>query len=271
MIRVQCSHCRAKLAVRDDAGGLHGECPACGASVHVPGEPLARQQSRARAEPTESDDSFEELAGGAIDTATNAYAEYKPVDVSNDEGIPLEDDDDDEYVPTAITFAGNDSIGLADAGEKLGGDSSATKLEAEQEILPAEIPPHLGHLNHYLICDHKDIVARWSNDGKGWMIRLKDGFTRAKTTSTQFPSIGKYILIEVGVEQRDDGLHLTHIKPFRLQQHYALNKLTKAEEAILTTIIGHGDLNSRQRSHVRELVMANFLPKVYAALDGLMP
>jgi len=128
----------------------------------------------------------------------------------------------------------------------------------------------MGMLNHYLICDHKDVIARWENDGKGWMLRIKDGFTRAATVATQIPEFGKYVLIEVGVEQKEDGLHLKNITAFKLQANHALHKLSRGDDEILSTILTHAELTPHQGKLVRELVQQKFLPHVWSEVQALL-
>jgi hypothetical protein len=135
----------------------------------------------------------------------------------------------------------------------------------------ASVPKHLDLMSHYVVCNHKDIIARWHSDGRGWQVRLKDGFARASTVANHIPQFGKFVLVEVGVERRDDGIHLRNVTAFRLQEHYALTKLVHGDDQILATVTGVVDLNPRQRGHVRSIVHQKFLPHIWPELDELMP
>jgi hypothetical protein len=135
----------------------------------------------------------------------------------------------------------------------------------------AHVPKHLDLMSHYMVCNHKDIIARWQSDGRGWLVRVKDGFARASTVANHIPQFGKFLLIEVGVERRDDGIHLRNVTAFRLQEHYALTKLVHGDDQILGTVNGVAELNPQQRAHIRALVHQKFLPHIWPELDELLP
>lgn len=239
MIRVVCQ-CGAKLKVKDELAGRVGKCPTCGEKLTIP-------------KPTP-----------AAPAPANDFAP-----------IPF-DSLEDELPPTPIILPENrDGLGTVapDPSERQAQPASVGDDDDEQRrlFIKESVPPHLGQLNYYLICDHKDVVARWVNDGKGWMIRLKDGFTRASTVSGEIPQFGKFIMVEVGVERRNDGLHLSNITPFQLQPSYALTKLTKGDDEILAAVLAHAELNTAQTGHVRNLVKQKFLPHIWPEMDALLP
>jgi hypothetical protein len=220
--------------------------------------------------------------GGAIPSAAPTpqppavSAGSTAVGPSDADRIPFDSLPDDEPPPPIILAGGERGGAERTAAEASAGLHVATaapiKLHDpdEEADRPAHVPTHLDLLSHYLICDHKDVVARWQNDGKGWMFKLKDGFTRTSAISTELPSFGNFVLIEIGVERREDGVHLRNITAFRLQEQYALTKLTRGDDAILTTIVGTGLLNQAQRRHVRELVKSKFLPHTWAVMNELL-
>jgi hypothetical protein len=47
--------------------------------------------------------------------------------------------------------------------------------------------------------------------------------------------------------------------------------LTKGDDAILTAVIGVGEMNEPQKRHVRDLVKSKFLPRTWDALKVLLP
>ena len=270
MIRVACKKCGAKLKVKDELEGKTGKCPSCGAPVKI---------ERAAPEPESAAPAIEPVAPKTEPAAPAATPQPAPADRDDSSApIPFDSLEDDE-APPPIILPGGEVPGATGVDEPTGPPASGDDLHVStQEPLelrdPDEdfhVPTHLDVHSHYLICDHKDVVARWQNDGKGWMIRLKDGFTRAATVSTEIPQFGKYVLVEIGVERKDDGLHLRNITPFQLKPQYALMKLTKGDDAILSAVIGAGEMNTRQKRHVKDLVKSKFLPHTWDALQWLLP
>ena len=133
-----------------------------------------------------------------------------------------------------------------------------------QAGLALALPESLRRNCHYLICSSREIVARWDDDGKGWMIRIKDGFVKATLNPKQIPSMGNYILIEIEITKKDAGQQLTGVHGFSLPGDFVLNKLTKKNEnTILEGAEGTAVLNDRQRALVRQRVNAKYLPNIW--------
>jgi len=235
------------MKVKDELAGRSGKCPKCGSKITIP-----------KPQPPKPKPADDGLAP-----------------------IPFDNLDDDQP-PPKIVVAGEKAIGtVEDAAPDQPKPADAQQAGLPKSTAPAagvvdsekqhvHVPTHLDILSHYLICDHKDVVGRWESDGRGWLIRLKDGFTRAATVSTHIPQFGKFKLIEVGVERRDDGLHLRNITPYNLQEHYALMKLTKGDDAVLQAVTGIGELNPSQRGHIRALVRQKFLPHIWPEMDQFL-
>lgn len=280
-IHLSCPDCGAKLKVKDELAGRQGKCPKCKTRVTIPAAepqtpkeqpqtPKEQPQAAKEADAPDSDKLFEDEFASAPTVQDKASA----VGSSGDDPIPFDSLTDDDEPAPQIILAG---------GEKPGGSAEAKPKEPQPEkkshkpthggeriFDPDEVPHALGKLNRYLICDHKDVVARWESDDRGWMIHLKDGFTRAKTVENQIPQFGNFVLVEVGVERRDDGLHLKNITSYQLRRQYALTKIAKGDDAVLETVIDYAELNDRQRAHVRELVKSKFLPHMWAEMDALL-
>jgi ribosomal protein S27E len=155
-------------------------------------------------------------------------------------------------------------------GEPDGGEMGAAGPIHTYHKGHGEVPVKLALLHHYLICDHREVVARWLGDAKGWMLRIKDGFARVATVFDGVPIFGDFVFIEIGVERQSDGLRLTHVHAFRMQTEYALLNLVKSDTAILDTIVGPATLNERQKEHVREHVKSQYLRPVSHGIDDLM-
>ena len=267
MIRVACKKCGTKLKVKDELEGKTGKCPSCGAPVKI-------QRTASAGEPA--------AASAPAPTPPPAPAKAKTKAAAPDPNdpsapIPFDSLEDDDDAPTPIILSGGEVPPAATETEVAPATQQNLQVSTDQAIDlhdPDEdfhVPTHLDLNSHYLICDHKDVVGRWQNDGKGWMIRLKDGFTRAATVSGEIPQFGSFVLVEIGVEHKEDGMHLRNITPFKLKPQYALLKLTKGDDAILTVVIGPGEMNERQKRHVRDLVKSKFLPKTWDALKLLLP
>ena len=133
-----------------------------------------------------------------------------------------------------------------------------------QAGLGLAVPESLRRNCHYLICSSREIVARWDDDGKGWMIRIKDGFVKATQNPKQIPSMGNYVFIEIEITKKDAGQQLTGVHGFSLPGDFVLNKLTKKNEnTILEGVEGTAELNDRQRALVRQRVNAKYLPNIW--------
>jgi hypothetical protein len=292
MIQVACSGCGAKLKVKDELAGRSGKCPKCGAKVQIPipaAVPATEPEPAPVAASNNALDLLPDLSAFASeivdpDAAVHQDAEEELYDASsevlhaaretpdndnnddNEEPIPFDSlfDEDDESTPILIRPEGG---GL---GGAISGSDETAERTFDDSISPEDVPDHLAALNHYMVCDHKDVVARFEHDDRGWMVKLKDGFVRAKLVAGKIPQFGKFVLVEVGVKQSDDGLHLEFVHPFRLADQYALNKLAKGDDAILSAITGRSDLSTAQKGHVRDLVKKHFLPQVAAEVDQFM-
>ena len=268
-IHLKCPGCGAKLKVKDAMGGKSGKCPACKVAVQIPmpePEPVA--------EPSVADSLFEE------DFAKAPTIEDKAAEAEStggaDDPLPFDSLFDDDEPPPQIILPGGEKPGesttipAAEAPQQDADQKKSVTQTGERMFDPGELPAALSKLNHYLICDHKDVVARWEYDGRGWMIHLKDGFTRAATVENQIPQFGNFILVEVAVERRDDGLHLQAINVYQLRRQYALTKIAKGDDAILETIVDYAELNSRQYTHVKDLVKSKFLPSMWGEMEALL-
>ncbi len=273
-IHLACGNCGSKLKVKDELAGQTRKCPACEQPVQIPAAGIAAQGADAPRTPKEADftaaDSlFDEdfAAAQTLEQKAAAVGLSQPLDT-----IKLDDDEP----PPRIILAGGEkpggSAGAKPAAINLTNPATpAPSQTGERMFAPGELPRNLGKINHYMVVDHKDVVARWESDGRGWMVHLKDGFTRASGVENQIPQFGNFILIEVGVERRADGLHMKNITPWQLRRQYSLSKIAKGDDAILETIIDYALLSDRQRKHVKELIKTKFLPHMWAEMEALLP
>ena len=285
MIRVQCSQCGLQLQVKESMAGHKGRCPRCKAVIEIlepsngraagvdpsagpPPLPLRPGMGRASTPPP-----FRQTGGSPPPPPA-----ARPADAGDGpDVIPFDSLEDDQ--PTAEIIVPKDAaLGAPiEAVEPAGEDDEALpKSHAPAESMPntaaahAHVPSRLDPQSQYLICNQENLIARWQNDGHGWQLRIMDGFCRAATVSQHIPEVGKFVLIEIGVERREDGFHLKSVTPLRLNERHALTKLTRGDDAILSAVIGPGKLNASQKGHVRSVVRSKFLPEIWPELEPLM-
>ena len=144
-------------------------------------------------------------------------------------------------------------------------DEPADPIAAGYQTFPTKLAP----FDFYLVCDHHDVVARWQNDSRGWMLRLRDGFVRARHVADEIPWYGEFVLIDIGVGKENDRRHLTHIKAYQLQEEFALIELVKSDTAVLRTITGPAILTDKQKERVREFVKSIYLKHVWHNIEQL--
>ena len=164
MIRVVCQSCGATLKAMDELARPAGKCPTCGRPASVP-------------EPEQATPSADELTP-----------------------IPFDSLEDDESPPAVVISQGKGSLGSiapdpAEEGSSAASSPTSARPQSHRLFVKGSVPAQLGPLNHHLICDHKDVIARWENDGKGWMIRMAGGFTPVATVSAEIPQSGAFVLI----------------------------------------------------------------------------
>ena len=141
---------------------------------------------------------------------------------------------------------------------------------ASTERISLKVPEHLSANNHYLICNSKDVVATWENDGKGWMVRVKEGFVRAATNPTELPSMGNYVLIEIEIVSEGPHKRLAGVHAFALPGAYCLSRLSRGDDPILDTIQSTAEMNERQIALVRQRINAKFLPSIWDDAQGIL-
>jgi hypothetical protein len=275
MIDVDCGKCGLHVQIPDAMAGKKGKCPKCG-EVLVIGQPRPNKPTQAAGRAAEDKPATKSAPASAAPAAAAPPTAASPPATSGAEPIPFDSLGDEEPVAHVVVPQKprlGDAPDAPPAAEQQGVSKGTTSGRTIQHSdgTDVHVPNHLDLLSHYLICNYKDIIARWQSDGRGWQVRVKDGFARAVTVASHIPEVGKFLLIEIGVERREDGIHLRNITAFRLQEHHALTKLVRGEDDILTTVTGVAELNPRQRAHVRQLVHQKFLPHIWPELEELLP
>ena len=121
----------------------------------------------------------------------------------------------------------------------------------------------LSRVNRYLICDKTMVVATWRNDGQGWMVRGASGYLPARRNSESLPHFGEFVLVELDMDQTDEGLRLAAINSYQLTTRFALTKLDKGDDDILQAIVDYGSLSREQKFAVRHALTEEFLREVW--------
>ena len=143
-------------------------------------------------------------------------------------------------------------------------DPTESIIHESDSTITFKAPKSLRRSCLYLICNSKDIVARWEDDGKGWMVHIKDGFVRATQNPKQIPTMGNYVFIEIEATNVDGQQKLTGVHVFAIDGAFALNKLAKKNEnLILEELSTTASLNDQQRAHVKQRINAKFLPSIW--------
>lgn len=137
-------------------------------------------------------------------------------------------------------------------------------LSSATERLPVKtFIDRLGRSNRYLICDKTMVLATWRNDGQSWMVRGASGFMPARRCSESLPHYGNYVLVELEIVQTDEGLRLAAINSFQLAERFALPKLDKGDDEIVTSIVDYGCLSREQKFAIRQALKEEFLREVW--------
>jgi hypothetical protein len=133
-----------------------------------------------------------------------------------------------------------------------------------EEGLPLlDLPEHLNRDSHYLICDRTHLVARWEDDGRGWMLKTLTGLISAKRNRDQLPSEGDFKLVELKFAMTPEGKRLVGIMSYQLASRWALTAIDQGDELIVGKIVGYGFLNADQKNVVRQALRDQFMRQVW--------
>ena len=170
-------------------------------------------------------------------------------------------------IPTEITEPSNTiPLDEAEPGEHV-------IPASEEHVATRHAAERLNRESHYLICDRTQLVAKWENDGAGWMIRAVGGFLPAKRNRDKLPDQGDFQLTELKFAMTPEGKRLSGIVSRQLVSRYALTVLDQGEDAIMEKVTGPGRLNRDQKNAVRQALREQFMRPVWqdaaAVLDYL--
>jgi hypothetical protein len=134
---------------------------------------------------------------------------------------------------------------------------------SEEHVATYSAPERLNRASHYMICNRTQLVAKWENDGGGWMIRAVGGFLPAKRNRDKLPDQGDFQLTELKFGMTAEGKRLVGIVSYRLISRYALTVLDQGDDAIMEKIAGPGCLNRDQKNAVRQGLREQFMRPVW--------
>lgn len=143
-------------------------------------------------------------------------------------------------------------------------EESSLVVTVNQDFLPVhDRPDRLNRDNHYLICDKANVVAAWSNNGNGWMLKTSGGFASARRNRDKLPNQGEFQLVELKISMTDEGKRLTGLMVYHLASRYALTVLDQGDDLIVEKIVGPGALNRDQKNAVRKALKEQFMRPVW--------
>ncbi len=141
---------------------------------------------------------------------------------------------------------------------------------SETKLPHFEAPERLDRQNRYLICDKAKLVATWKNDGHGWMLKTGFGMISATRNHEQLPAQGNFKIVELKIDMTDDGLRLHGLAVYQLAPRWALTKLDKGDDQIVSSITGAGALNRDQKNVVRQFIKDQFMRQVWEGADEVL-
>jgi len=147
-------------------------------------------------------------------------------------------------------------------------------VAAAEEQLPIPVlPERLDRQAFYLICDRSKLIATWEHNGQGWQINVGTGFASAARNSDRLPNQGDFKLVELILENTEQGRRLVGIHCYALARYWALPALARGDDAIIDKLTGPAGLTREQKDLIRQVLRERFMPEVWrdarAVLDYL--
>ncbi len=134
---------------------------------------------------------------------------------------------------------------------------------AEGGLVKPDVPKRLNRESHYLICGRTQLMAAWTNNGQGWLVKTESGLVSARRNSDQIPAEGDFKLVELKLELTADGRRLSGLRIYQLAARWALLALTHDDDEIAEKITGPGALNRDQKFVVRQALKDQFMRPVW--------
>jgi len=281
VIEFSCEHCGEDLEYPDSLGGSEDACPECQKAITIP---LAYY---------DDDDDLDDLSLDSVsdDEASRiSFGDAAPASREADgDAIDLEPEDEADHAPRKIIHSGEGGSWGGARYEKSGGDDDSESIDLElddgprkaivvedrsvnqpqKKMLGDDVPTVIVQRNLYLVVDHKQMVAYYTNDG--WQIQVKDGYVSARMNEKLIPANGQFVLVVVVVGQDDHGHNrLSDIQAYRLRERFALKALAADDDDIFETITATAQLEDKQKKIVRKRIDTKFLPHIWEGAEGLL-
>lgn len=126
-----------------------------------------------------------------------------------------------------------------------------------------DVSDRLDRTSHYLICDKSKLVASWENNGKGWMLRTGAGAIGAARNYQLLPAQGDFTLVQLKLAETGSGVKLSGITSYQLAKRWALTKLERGDNQILSSVTAYGSLNRDQKGAIRQAIKDQFMFDVW--------
>jgi hypothetical protein len=134
---------------------------------------------------------------------------------------------------------------------------------AEGGLVKPKLPKRLNRESHYLICGSTHLMAAWTNNGQGWLLKTESGLASAKRNGDRIPAEGDFKLVELKLEVTADGRRLSGLRIYQLAPRWALLALTRDDDQITEKITGPGTLNRDQKFVIRQALKDQFMRAVW--------
>jgi hypothetical protein len=142
-------------------------------------------------------------------------------------------------------------------------DPAQFGLIGNKQRLHSHVLERLDRHSRYWICDSTHVVATWTNDGKGWLLKTNAGMVSAARNREKVPCEGNFALIELKMGTTEEGLKLKGITAFKIPQRWAVPAIAEGDDAICAKITGYGTLSKDQKAVIRLAMREYFMYEVW--------
>ncbi len=141
---------------------------------------------------------------------------------------------------------------------------------SSNEGLGEHAPERLNRLHQYLICDRSRLIAKWENNGQGWLLKTNTGMLPAGRHQEKLPIEGDFRLVELKLEPTAAGHRLVGLASYKLARRYALINLARGEDTILKAVQGPSGLNREQKNVIRQALHEHYMAAVWQGADQVL-